>query len=712
MHLTTWMRSIGGILSSSMRPLTLYSVTISYYGPLTTQTSRFVRNIKPAAAGTLHDSQGSRYSSNAKSIYCDHQEKSRLGAPSFRALPSTATGSATCPPRFRSSKKTSSSLTSLAPAKPRSRSGTSILEPIEQPQLTEASTTTLVVDNITSSDITVVSAPKPRTRRSKTAAAEDVALKPSPLPSSADSNEGVITQQLYATAVRRATATQPSPASEETVCRTATTAGILLIVDGNYLANRSFFGYGRGRGLSTSTGTPTSVTYGVMKVLQAALRRVRPTSLAVVFDPPGPTFRSAVSLIDPVAAGSRGMAAAELVRQGRLDWKELASRLLNLPPVIAEMQAAAAAEAAAAPASYLHPCGSFLPPRPPLTPHGDPLQMQRPALRSPMSTAAAMLAAALGPERAELLGLTDLAGVAAGPAAAAALEPPYKSGRASKGGEFYSDLSNLQADDLAGLLVQHAVRKGMAVRILSGDRDLMQLVSDPWDVAMLYPATSLLKSPSSIPPSASPSGATSLSAATAAAASEGLAVTTPPPPHRSRLRGSGRAADFPFVELREADVVSALGVAPALVPDYKALTGDASDRLPGVAGIGPKTAVELLASYGNMAGVHCAAAVPASKLSSKRRATLQDALPASQYTLTMARVLGSPGAAALPDGVMSEQHFERLQLRGFDPELVHRAILDLEMQSLARGVHRGGELWTLLRGGREAVITEGCRWST
>ncbi|GIL83852.1 hypothetical protein Vretifemale_12584 [Volvox reticuliferus] len=344
------------------------------------------------------------------------------------------------------------------------------------------------------------------------------------------------------------------------------------------------------------------------------------------------------------------------------------------------MQAAAAAEVAAAPASYLHPSGSFLPPPPPppplLTTHvataaasGDLLHMQPPALRCLTSTAglAAMLAAALGPELAEVLSLTE----PAGPAAVATFEPSYKAGRASKGGEFYSDLMNLQrllglmsvtplsrpwleADDLAGLLVQQAVQKGMAVRILSGDRDLMQLVSDPWDVAMLYPTASLPERTSSSSPSGSPPSAdtASLSTANAEAASARRAGTSPPPP-RSRLQragtagraGGGTATDFPFVELREADVVSALGVAPALVPDYKALTGDASDRLPGVAGIGPKTAVELLALYGNLAGVHCAAAVRTSKLSSKRRAALQDALPASQYTVTMARVLGSPGGS-------------------------------------------------------------------
>ncbi|GIL83850.1 hypothetical protein Vretifemale_12584 [Volvox reticuliferus] len=673
MYFTAWISAIGGMLSSSMGPVQFCLAPISCRSSLTTLTSRFVPSIKPDAPGTLRGLQARPSNSTIEPNFCYQQQKDCLGGRSCGALPSTATSSAICPPRFRSGKDTSSQ-TSRAPAKPRPRFRNSIFEPAEQLQQTETLATT--------SDFTVASPPKPRTRRSKNFGAEQVAPKPFPAQSPSDSGDGAITQQLDATVVRRATATQPSQAAEATVRQTTAAAGILLIVDGNYLANRSFFGYGRVRGLSTSTGTPTSVTYGVMRVLQAALRRVQPTSLAVVFDPPGPTFRSALSLIEPVAAaaGGRGIAAAELVQQGRLDWKDLASRLLSLPPVVADMQAAAAAEVAAAPASYLHPSGSFLPPPPPppplLTTHvataaasGDLLHMQPPALRCLTSTAglAAMLAAALGPELAEVLSLTE----PAGPAAVATFEPSYKAGRASKGGEFYSDLMNLQrllglmsvtplsrpwleADDLAGLLVQQAVQKGMAVRILSGDRDLMQLVSDPWDVAMLYPTASLPERTSSSSPSGSPPSAdtASLSTANAEAASARRAGTSPPPP-RSRLQragtagraGGGTATDFPFVELREADVVSALGVAPALVPDYKALTGDASDRLPGVAGIGPKTAVELLALYGNLAGVHCAAAVRTSKLSSKRRAALQDALPASQYTVTMARVLGSPGGS-------------------------------------------------------------------
>jgi 5'-3' exonuclease len=51
-----------------------------------------------------------------------------------------------------------------------------------------------------------------------------------------------------------------------------------------------------------------------------------------------------------------------------------------------------------------------------------------------------------------------------------------------------------------------------------------------------------------------------------------------------------------------------LGVSPAQVTDYLALCGDASDGVPGVPGIGPKTAVSLLTDYGSLEGVFVAAA--------------------------------------------------------------------------------------------------------
>lgn len=52
--------------------------------------------------------------------------------------------------------------------------------------------------------------------------------------------------------------------------------------------------------------------------------------------------------------------------------------------------------------------------------------------------------------------------------------------------------------------------------------------------------------------------------------------------------------------LGEKDVEEKMGVMPDRIPDLKALMGDASDNYPGVAGIGPKTAVGLLHTFGSI----------------------------------------------------------------------------------------------------------------
>ena len=46
------------------------------------------------------------------------------------------------------------------------------------------------------------------------------------------------------------------------------------------------------------------------------------------------------------------------------------------------------------------------------------------------------------------------------------------------------------------------------------------------------------------------------------------------------------------------------GLSPALLPDYKALVGDASDNIPGVPGVGPKTAAMLLKEFGSLEGIY------------------------------------------------------------------------------------------------------------
>lgn len=54
----------------------------------------------------------------------------------------------------------------------------------------------------------------------------------------------------------------------------------------------------------------------------------------------------------------------------------------------------------------------------------------------------------------------------------------------------------------------------------------------------------------------------------------------------------------------EKEVVARLGVTPAQVPDYKGLVGDASDNIPGVHGIGPKTAGELIKEFGLVENIY------------------------------------------------------------------------------------------------------------
>lgn len=56
-----------------------------------------------------------------------------------------------------------------------------------------------------------------------------------------------------------------------------------------------------------------------------------------------------------------------------------------------------------------------------------------------------------------------------------------------------------------------------------------------------------------------------------------------------------------YVEV--ADVVTELGIKPNQVAEWLALTGDASDNVPGVVGVGPKSASKLLAKHGTLAGI-------------------------------------------------------------------------------------------------------------
>jgi DNA polymerase-1 len=66
---------------------------------------------------------------------------------------------------------------------------------------------------------------------------------------------------------------------------------------------------------------------------------------------------------------------------------------------------------------------------------------------------------------------------------------------------------------------------------------------------------------------------------------------------------------------QDADVIARLGIHPKQITDYKGLAGDSSDNYPGVAGIGPKTAIALLEAFGSVESIYKALKKHDTKLS-------------------------------------------------------------------------------------------------
>ncbi|MGD9494843.1 MAG: DNA polymerase I, partial [Armatimonadota bacterium] len=107
-------------------------------------------------------------------------------------------------------------------------------------------------------------------------------------------------------------------------------------------------------------------------------------------------------------------------------------------------------------------------------------------------------------------------------------------------------LEHFEADDVIGTLAAAAVDQGMEVTIVTGDRDLLQLVR------------------------------------------EGVQVV-------ATLRGIKETKRY-----NEEAVLAEYGLPPERLVDLKALSGDSSDNIPGVPGIGQKSAVELLRQFGSL----------------------------------------------------------------------------------------------------------------
>src|SRR5215216_5083237 len=114
------------------------------------------------------------------------------------------------------------------------------------------------------------------------------------------------------------------------------------------------------------------------------------------------------------------------------------------------------------------------------------------------------------------------------------------------------EVGGVEADDVIATLAEQAAAEGIDTVIVTGDRDTYQLVRDP-HVKVLY----------------------------------------------------NRRGVSDYVLYDEAGIDERTGgVTAAQYPDYAALRGDTSDNLPGVPGIGEKTAAKLISTYGNLEGIY------------------------------------------------------------------------------------------------------------
>ncbi|MFT7721853.1 MAG: DNA polymerase I [Roseateles sp.] len=131
--------------------------------------------------------------------------------------------------------------------------------------------------------------------------------------------------------------------------------------------------------------------------------------------------------------------------------------------------------------------------------------------------------------------------------------------------------------------------------------------------------------------------------------------------------------------LDEAGVLEKFGVPPGRIVDYLTLTGDAVDNVPGVAGVGPKTAAKWIAEHGSLDGVLQAAPAMKGKAGENLRAAL-DWLPLGRRLVTVkldceldGHVPGWPSLQALafrePDEALLAEFYTRNGFKAWLEEL-------------------------------------------
>jgi len=174
-----------------------------------------------------------------------------------------------------------------------------------------------------------------------------------------------------------------------------------------------------------------------------------------------------------------------------------------------------------------------------------------------------------------------------------------------------------EADDVIGTLTKQAEKKGVRTVIITGDRDIMQLVGKKTRVY-------------------------------------------------SPVRGFSQGELFDVEKVKRL-----LGVKPDQIVDYKALVGDSSDNYPGVPGVGPKTATQLLQTYQTLDNVY---------------QNLEKIRPAVAKRLKEGRegAKVSKKLAKIVTDVPAKLNLAAARLHDYDEEQVKKLFEELQFKSLMR----------------------------
>ena len=175
------------------------------------------------------------------------------------------------------------------------------------------------------------------------------------------------------------------------------------------------------------------------------------------------------------------------------------------------------------------------------------------------------------------------------------------------------EILGVEADDVLATCAARATENGIRTMVVSGDRDTFQLVQDP-HVFVLYP--------------------------------------------------SGRGMSDPVL-MNEAEVMEKAGVPPSKYVDYAAMRGDTSDNLPGVPGVGEKTAAKLIESYGDIEGILANA--------HEQNAKLKEALESNADLMYLNREM-----MTLLKNVELDEDIKQFGLKTPDPAEVRKQFLELE----------------------------------